>query len=186
MVVYARFGARTSGALQVWLGSLIAMYLGGIYLFVVFQDASKDPTPFFERLFPSGIPRVTSTKVFVLVAILSLGVMLNFWSDAHEDGEDLLGGTPPSKALAGVLTYQVFPTKLLQTGTDTLMLCDGKHEFYLVGRSDDRSYIISLPTDRSTNGDVLVITLDDYVPVTGIQSPGSCAKVGVTTGNSKP
>jgi hypothetical protein len=112
--------------------------------------------------------------------------MLSYWEDARKDGEDLLSGSPPSKALFGFFTYQVFPVKLLQLDKDTFALCDGKHEFYLLGRNGDNNYIISLGNDRPAKGEILSIPLDDYVPVTGIEQPGSCSKIGATTSKAKP
>jgi hypothetical protein len=187
-LIAIRFDAgETEGSLQLWVAMMPAAYIGGILVSISREDIPNNPASFLERFFPRGIPRMRSTEVFILAAaLLSLGFMLSFWTDARKDGENLLNGNAPSKALSGVLGYQVFPVKLLQLEKDTLALCDGKHEFYLLGRNGDKSYIISLRKDRSTNGEVLSIPVDDYVPVTGIEHPGNCAKIGATTGKSKP
>jgi hypothetical protein len=175
----------TRGSLQTWLTMAAPAYVAGVGLAQLGVNRGV-LTPFLDRLFPSGAPQITGTVVFLLAAALSLGFMLNFWRDAREDGEALLRGTPPKKALFEVLSYQVFPVRLLQVGTDTFDICHNTHEFYLLGRDNDRSYIISLRRDRSINGDVLSIPLDDYVPVTGIEDPGACAKITVAPDKSKP
>ena len=175
----------TRGSLQSWLILAIQAYAVGVFV-AQFRVNPGAITSFGGRLFPNGMPRITSTVTFLLVAALSLGFMLNFWRDAREDGEALLRGSPPSKALFEVLNLQVFPVKLLQVGKDSLAICDGQHEFYLLGRNDDRSYVLSLRKDRSTNADILSIPLDDYVPVTGIQRPGTCAEVGAAPAKRKP
>lgn len=182
---FAVAAGATRGSLQLWFIMAMQAYTVGVFLARLGVNRGV-LVQFLARLFPRGIPRVNKAVVFLLLAALSLGFMLNFWRDAREDGEALLRGTPPKKALFEVLNYQVFPTRLLQVGDDNLAICDDKHEFYLLGRNGDESYIVVLRKDRSSSADVLSVPLDNYVPVTGTQSPGTCAEVPAKAEKSNP
>lgn len=122
--------------------------------------------------YEGAAPRIGVLVVLTIVGACIVALVLNFWNDTEAAGRAVrrTGRLPTSH-----LNVTVSPARVVPKGIDLAGVCNGSRNAVLVGRNDDTSFVLLLPSkDTDPPSEVVPLADSEYAVVTATVEPQPC------------
>ena len=176
--------ASASGLVLAWLGGgttalLWAVSAVSVGIIVVllngFASQQRDVGDWGVRVIRSvydkGLPKVGWLLIAAMAGGYLTALVDNFWKSSWRAGQKV---KETGQLSADYLNVTVTPARIIPKDGDHLGVCDGSRRAVLVGRNDDTSFVLMLPSRDGDESEVFPLKDMEYAVTTATAEPQTC------------